>query len=248
MSGHSHYATIKRQKESKDAQKGQVFSRLVKEISLAARAGGGPDVNSNYKLRVAVDRARAANMPKDNIERAISKAIKTGGVLDEITYEGFGPQGVSVIVEAATDNKNRTSQEIKNIFERGGGGLGGPGSVSYNFKSQGLVIVKKENDVQSQTLKLIESGAEDINETNDAMEVYTAPADLTSIRQKIQEEGYDVISFDIVKIANSTQTVSNASDAEKILDFLDSINSNPDVQKVYANLDIPEDILKQLDK
>lgn len=246
MSGHSHYATIKRQKESKDAQKGQIFSRLAKEISIAAKVGGGGDVDSNYKLRVAVERARASNMPKDNIERAISKAIGSEGSLEEISYEGFGPLGVSVIVEVASDNKNRTSQEIKNLFERGGGSLAGPGSVSYNFESYGLIAVKKNHDIQKQTLKLIESGAEDIEETEDAIEVYVTPANLTDARSKIEAAGFEVTSFEIMKRPKNLQTITNPTDAERLLKFLDNISESPDVQKVYANLDISEDVLKQI--
>lgn len=246
MSGHSHYATIKRQKESKDAQKGQVFSRLAKEISIAAKVGGGGDIDSNYKLRVAVDRARAANMPKDNIERAISKAVGSGGSLEEIAYEGFGPSGVSVIVEVATDNKNRTAQEIKNLFERGGGSMGGPGSVAFNFEQLGLITVKKENDIDAQTLKLIELGAEDIEETDEDIEIYVASANLTKVRGDIENSGFSVTSFEITKRPKNLQSINNANDADRALKFLDTLNDNPDVQKVYANLDIPEETLKQI--
>lgn len=246
MSGHSHYATIKRQKESKDAQKGQAFSKLAKEISIAAKVGGGGDIDSNYKLRVAVERARSANMPKDNIDRAISKAIGSGGSMEEISYEGFGPSGISVVVEVATDNKNRTSQEVKNLFEKGGGSLGGPGSVSYNFEPFGLIAVVKESDFEKQTLKLIESGAEDIEETEDAIEVYVAPANLSNVRKKIEEYGFKITSFEIMKRPKILQSITNPVDAEKALKFLDNIDENQDVQKVYANLDIPEDVLKQI--
>lgn len=246
MSGHSHYATIKRQKESKDAQKGQVFSKMAKEISIAVKVGGGGDIDSNYKLRVAVDRARAVNMPKENIERAISKAVGSSGNIEEVTYEGFGPLGISVIVEAATDNKNRTSQEIKNLFERGGGSMAGPGSVSYNFDQLGFIAVKKEDNSENQTLRLIEFGAEDIEETEDALEIYVAPANLTKIRNLIEENGFSVTSFEIMKRPKSLQTINNVGEAEKVLRFLDNLEENPDVQKVYANLDIPQDILKEI--
>ncbi len=246
MSGHSHYATIKRQKESRDAQKGQMFSKLAKEISIAVKVGGGGDVDSNYKLRVAVERAKAANMPKDNIERAISKALGSKERVEEVTYEGFGPAGVAVIVEAATDNRNRTSQEIKNLFERGGGNLSGPGSVSYNFEQIGLIVIKKENNIEDQTLKLIELGADDIEETQDAIEVYVKPSLVTQIREKIELSGFKVISFEIMQRPKNVLSVDNLSDAQRVLKFLDTLNENPDVQKVYANVDISEDILKQI--
>lgn len=246
MSGHSHYATIKRQKESKDAQRGQVFSKLAKEISIAVKTGGGEDINSNYKLRVAIDRARAANMPKENIERAITRASGLEGKLEEISYEGFGPLGISVIVEVATDNKNRTAQEVKNLFERGGGSLAGPGSVAYNFETLGLIVVEKDTDLEKQTFKLIEIGAEDIEETEDALEVYVSPEKLSQIRNSIEESGYVVGSFEIVKKPKNLQTIDNLSDVEKALKFLDNMGENSDVQKVYANLDIPGDVLKQI--
>jgi YebC/PmpR family DNA-binding regulatory protein len=246
MSGHSHYATIKRQKESKDAKKGQIFSRLAKEISIAVKTGGGGDIDSNYKLRVAVDRAKAANMPKDNIERAIERSQQSTENLEEITYEGFGPSGVSVIVEAATDNRNRTAQEIKNFFERVGGSLGGPGSVSYNFKLFGLIAVEKEKDIENQTLQLIEMGAEDIEESDDAIEIYVSPQKLTQVREQIEDKGFKVTSFDIMKRPKNLQTVNDKENAKKIIKFLDDLEENPDVQNVYANLDVPEDILKQI--
>jgi YebC/PmpR family DNA-binding regulatory protein len=246
MSGHSHYATIKRQKESKDAQRGQAFSKLAKEISIAAKVGGGGDIDSNYKLRVAVERARAANMPKENIERAISKAVGSGGGLEEITYEGFGPFGISVIVETATDNKNRTSQEIKNLFERGGGSPAGPGSVSYNFDTFGMIAVDKNENSEDQVMRLIELGAEDIEETGDALEVYVAPTNLAQVRKSIEENGFTVTSFEIMKRPKNLQTIDNLQDAQKALKFLDNISENPDVQKVYANLDVPEDIIKEI--
>lgn len=246
MSGHSHYATIKRQKESQDAKKGQVFSKLVKEISVAVKSGGGGDIDTNYKLRVAVDRAKAANMPKDNIERAIKRSSESAEKLEEITYEGFGPSGVSVIVEAATDNKNRTAQEIKNLFERVGGSLGGPGSVSYNFKALGFVAVAKEKDTEDQILKLIEAGAEDINETGDAIEIYVEPSNLTRVREDVEGKGFNVTSFELLQRPKNLQTIEELEKAKKILKFLDELDEHPDVQKVYANLDIPEDVVDEI--
>jgi YebC/PmpR family DNA-binding regulatory protein len=247
MSGHSHYATIKRQKESEDAKRGQLFSKLVKEISVAVKTGGGGDIDTNYKLRVAVDRAKAANMPKDNVERAIKRSTESAGKMEEITYEGFGPSGVSVIVEAATDNKNRTAQEIKNLFERGGGNLGGPGSVSYNFDAFGLIAVKKEKDTEDQTLRLIEAGAEDIEETEDAIEIYVKPSKLTKVREDIESKGFKVTSFELLQRPKVVKKIENPNDAKKVLKFLDELEEQPDVQKVYANLDVPEDVVKEVE-
>src|SRR5258708_23459947 len=171
MSGHSHYATTHRQKELKDADKDQIFSKLARAITIAAKTGGGPDPDSNYKLRITIDKARAASMPKENIDRAISKA-EGGGDLDEVMYEGFGPSGVAVLVEVATDNRNRTNSEIKNLFEKNGGKMGSPGSVSFNFAPKGLLLVEKSCNIDEELLKLIDLGAEDVVEKDDVIEVF----------------------------------------------------------------------------
>src|SRR3989344_807087 len=174
MSGHSHYSTIKRQKGIKDAQKGRVFSKLSRLISLAVKAGGWiTDPSANYKLRMAIESARAANMPKENVERAISRAGVEAESLEEMTYEGYGPMGIAVIVEVTTDSRNRTGQEIKNIFERVGGSLGGPGSVSFNFDTQGLIVIPKSDNAQTQILNLIDMGVEDFQEEQDSIEIYS---------------------------------------------------------------------------
>ena len=246
MSGHSHYATIKRQKGLKDAAKGQIFSKLAKAIQIAVKAGGGGDPDANYKLRMAVDTARAANMPKDNIERAISRAASSSESYDEVSYEGFGPGGIGVIIDVATDNRNRTSQEIKNLFERGGGSLAGPGAVSFNFELKGLLTVKKEGNAEELMLKLIDAGVEDMEEQDDAIEVYVQPDKLTEVRDKLSEMGLTILSFELVKKPKSLQQVGSSQEAQKIFAFLDTLESHDDVQKVYTNIDIPEEILKQV--
>src|SRR4030065_2949100 len=157
MSGHSHYSTIKRQKEANDAAKGKVFSKMARAIAIAIKAGGGADPAQNYKLRIAIEQAKASNVPKSNIDRIPSRAQEEVSY-DEVSYEGYGPEGIPVIVESATDNKNRTSQEIKNIFERSGGSLAGPGSVSFNFEPKALIVVGKGGDVDSKMLKSIVFG------------------------------------------------------------------------------------------
>lgn len=244
MSGHSHYATIKRQKETKDAAKGSLFSKLAKAITIATKAGGGPDPASNFKLRMVMDAARAANMPKENIERAISKASGPE-TLEEVTYEGYGPSGVAVVVEVATDNRNRTGQEIKNIFERGGGSLAGPGAVSFNFESKGLLLIEKGPDPQSQMLSLIDLGVEDVEETVDAIEAYVAPDKLAELRQKLTEADFNVTSFEHYLKPRTLQTVSDPSEAKKVLRFLENLEAQEDVQKVNANVDIPDEIISQ---
>jgi YebC/PmpR family DNA-binding regulatory protein len=233
MSGHSHYATIKRQKAATDAARGNVFSKHSKAIMIAAK--GGADPESNFKLRVAIDKARGDNMPKDNIERAIAKATSEGGVLEEVTYEGFGPMGVSVMVEAATDNKNRTAQEVKNMFERVGGNLAGPGAVAYNFESKGFLLVKKSDDTDTQTLTIIDMGVEDITESEDGLEVYVSPEKLGEIRKKLEEAGYEVIEAELQMKPKSLVDVT-PEEADKIMKFLETLESHDDVQKVYVNI------------
>jgi len=247
MSGHSHYATIKRQKEAKDAARGQVFSKLAKAISVAIKTGGGANPDTNYKLRVAIDKAKAANMPKANIERAISKGTG-GGVLEEVTYEGFGPGGIAVIVEGATDNRNRTAQEIKGLFERGGGRLAGPGAVSFNFEPKGLLVIKKKKEIEAQILELIDLGAEDVDEAEDGIEVYVEANQLDKMKKILEREGFEVVSAELVQKPKTLQSVSGEKTASKALAFLDHLEKHEDVQKVFTNLDIPEEIMKKLEQ
>lgn len=247
MSGHSHYATIHRQKELNDAQRGRVFSKIAKEIVIAVKTGGGGvDPASNFKLRMVMEKARAANMPKDNVERALRQAQGKIEAVEEVTYEGFGPQGVAVVVETATDNRNRTGQEIKNIFERAGGSLAGPGAVSFNFESKGLIVVEKGNNSEEQMLKLIDLGVEDVEEVEDAIEVYVFPEKLGETKKKIGESGFMVKSAELYLKPKSLQTIDSVADAKKVLAFLDNLEDHNDVQKVYANIDIPADIMAQV--
>lgn len=242
MSGHSKWATIHRSKEVKDAKRGNLFSKLGRAISIAVKAGGGPDPSSNFKLRVAIEKARAADMPKDNIERAISRAAEAGA-LEEVNYEGFGPGGIGVIVEVATDNKNRTSQEIKNAFERGGGSLAGPGAVSFNFEQKGFLLVKKTDKPDEQMLALIEAGVEDVEETEDGIEVYTVPSKLAEVRNDLEGKGFEIVSMELYMAPNSLVTVSDPDVAKRAMSFLEGLEEGEDVQKVYSNLDVPENLL-----
>lgn len=246
MSGHSHYATIKHQKGLKDAQKGKVFSKLGRAISIAVKAGGGPDPEANYKLRMAIDTARASNMPKENIERAISKGVGGGVSLEEVSYEGFGPEGVAVIVEAATDNRNRTAQEIKNLFERGGGNLGGPGSVAFNFEHKGQIVVEKAENTEDQLLKLIDAGVDDVEESADGIDIYVAPDKLSEKNKVIKDMGFTIKSSELIQKPKMYTTLADPVKAQKVINFLDKFDENEDVQKVFANLDIPDDILSKI--
>lgn len=245
MSGHSHYSTIKRQKEANDAVRGQVFSKLSRAISIAVKTGGGSNPDSNYKLRVAMDKARAANMPKVNVERAISRGTG-GGALEEVTYEGFGPGGIAVMVEVATDNRNRSGQEIKNIFEKGTGSLAGPGAVSFNFEPKGFLIVNKDKNVEEQMLTLIDLGVEDIEETDDGIEVYVEASVLSQTREKLESKDFKVISTELVQKPRNYQSITEEKKASRALSFLDNLEKQDDVQKVFANINIPEDILEKI--
>lgn len=238
MSGHSKWATIHRAKEATDARRGMLFSKLSRAITIAARGGASPD--TNFKLRLAIDKARAANMPKDNIDRAVSRA--TGGEqVEEATYEGFGPGGIGVIVEVATDNKNRTAQEIKNLFERGGGNLGGPGSVSFNFEQMGYLQVAKSENTDEQILALIDAGAGDVEETDDSVDVYVVPGQTSQMRTHVEELGFKVKEMSLVMRPKNIISISSPEAAKKTVSFLESLESHNDVQQVYSNVDIPNE-------
>ena len=216
--------------------------RLAREIGIVVREGGGADPAFNYKLRMVLDKARAANMPKENIERAISKSA-SGVALERILYEGFGPGNISIMVEAATDNKNRTSQEIKNLFERGGGKMAGSGAVSFNFENKGLLVVQKEAKPDEQMLKMIDLGVEDIDETSDGFEVYTPPGKLYETKGELEKAGFTVTSAELYMKPKMFQTVAGSEDAKKAMAFIDLLNDQDDVQNVFSNLDIPDNLL-----
>jgi len=246
MSGHSHWATIKRQKESADQQRGKIFSKLSRAIAIAARQGADPE--TNFKLRLAIEKAKEYNLPKENILRAIRRGSgqEEGEKWEEITFEGYGPEGIGVIVETVTDNRNRTTAEIKNIFERAGGSLAGPGAVSYLFRKMGLITVKKEENPDEQILKLIDLGAEDVEEAADAIEIYTSPEDLKEIEEKIKNSGFGVKSAEITMRPVTPSLINDSQKAQRILKFMESLESHDDVQKVYASFDIPNEILAEI--
>lgn len=239
MSGHSKWSTIKHQKGAEDKKRGKLFSKLAKAISIAAREGGS-DVGSNVRLRFAINQAKQSNMPKVNVKRAIERGTGKGkeGRLEEATYEGFGPGKICVIVECITDNKNRTAAEIKSFFEKKGGGLGGPGSVSYLFKRKGLIILKKEKDWENQALKLIDLGVEDFAETGELIQVYTHPKELEEIKGKIAKAGFKVNQAEISLEPETLAPFSDPEKKEKIINFLSQLDDLDDVQKVYCNVDL----------
>ena len=246
MSGHSKWSTIKHQKGATDLKKGKVFSKLAKVITIAAREGTDP--NTNFKLRLEMERAKQVNMPKENIERAIAKARGgTGGEqLEKVVYEGFGPEGISVIVETTTDNRNRTTAAIKNLFERMGGSLGGPGSVAYQFQPMGLITVEKGPKPEEQILAMIDLGVEDVEEATDVLEVYVSSANLSKFKEKLEASGFKILETELVQRPKNEVKIANAEKAAKVLKFMDLLHEDDDVQKIYANFDIPEEILKNV--
>lgn len=235
MSGHSKWSTIKRKKEINDSARGKTFGKLSKAITVAVKSGGGTDPSLNYKLRVEIDKAKTLNMPKVNIERAIKKASNTKG-FDEVIYEGFGPNAVSILIETVTNNRNRTGQEIKKILDKAGGNLGGPGSVSFNFSQKGLILVEKDTDPETQMLRIIDNGVEEIEETAETIMVYVTPEEINKTESKLEKSGLKIKKTEIIQKPVNTQEVSNSKDKQKIYKLLNDLETHDDVQRVFSNL------------
>ncbi|MEK9146600.1 MAG: YebC/PmpR family DNA-binding transcriptional regulator [Patescibacteria group bacterium] len=249
MSGHSKWSTIKRQKGAADIKRGQVFTKLANAITIAAREGGGGDPASNFKLRLAIDQARAANMPKENIQRAIDRGIGKAGVgrLEAVTYEGYGPGKVALLVEATTDNKNRTTAEVKNVIERGGGSFATPGSVSWMFGEEGMIVVPKEGKTFEEIFEIsAEAGAEDIVDSGEQVEVYTKPQTLESVKKLLVEKGINPQSAEVVKKPVTTVGLTDRETAQKIFSLLEKLEGLDDVARVWSNFDIPDELLSQI--
>ena len=246
MSGHSKWSTIKRKKESADNKRGALFTKLAKEIQLAAKAGGG-DPATNFKLRLVIQRARSSNMPNDNIARAIAKATGAGDSdqLIEVSYEGFGPGGAAILVNAVTDNRNRTVAAIRHAFTRAGGSLGENGSVAWQFESRGALSVSLEgHDEDEVALAAIEAGAEDVETSEGSLEIQTAPGDLETVRQALTEAGYTVDHADLSMVPTVTVALEKGA-AAQTLRLLDGLEELEDVQRVYSNADFDEELLAQ---
>ncbi|MDP2585454.1 MAG: YebC/PmpR family DNA-binding transcriptional regulator [Candidatus Levybacteria bacterium] len=239
MSGHSKWATIKRAKGAADLKRGLTFTKISNAITVAVKASGGiTDPNSNFKLRLAVDEARAANMPKDNIERAIQKAVgKDAGEVSEVIYEGFAPEGVSVIIEATTDNTMRTTSEIKSIFNKEGGNFGQPGSVAYQFEQKGRIIINKNSKTIDELFEIaLQSGAEDIEDVEDKAVIQTAYSDLSSVAERLIKKGLVLEVVEAIRKPLVPIIISDPEKLQRIVNFLDKIDGLDDVQKVYSNL------------
>ena len=247
MSGHSKWASIKHKKAIVDSRKGKLFTKLARAIVVAAKEGGG-DIEGNAALALAVQKARDASMPKDNIQRAIDKGTGAGAdaeTWESVLYEGYGPGGVALLVEAMTDNRNRTGSEIRHMFTKHGGNLGEPGSVAYLFDKKGLVVVDAQRYSEDDLLVAVEAGAEDIAIDDDVFEVITDPSDFMTVRGALDEAGIEVETAEIQQRPKSLVTV-DADVATKLMRLIDGLEDNDDVDAVHANFDAPAEVLEQV--
>jgi YebC/PmpR family DNA-binding regulatory protein len=246
MSGHSKWSTIKHKKGAADAKRGKVFTRIIKEMTIAARLGGG-DPDGNPRLRAAVAEAKASNMPKDNIDRAIKRGTGEieGVIYEEVTYEGYGPGGVAIIVEAMTDNGNRTTPEIRHTFEKHGGNLGTPGSVRFQFDKKGYFAIEKSAVGEDKLMEIaLDAGADDLQTEDPEMyEIYTAPASFEAVRQALETNKIPTVEAKLDMIP-STYVAVDEGKTKGILRLLEILDDHDDVQNVYSNLDIPAEMME----
>ncbi len=246
MSGHSKWHTIKHKKGALDAKRGKIFTKLIKEITVAARTGGSGDVDSNARLRKAVTDAKAQNMPNDTIDRAIKRGTGEleGAQYDEVMYEGYGPNGVAVMVEAMTDNRNRTVAEIRHIFSKNGGNMGESGSVGWMFDKKGYIVVDKTAKSEEELFEIaIEAGADDMQDEGDVFEIYTTPNNFEAVSEAIKKAGIEPQASEISMIPQNYIKLEGG-DAKTMVKLYDALDDNDDVQKVYANFDIDESELE----
>jgi YebC/PmpR family DNA-binding regulatory protein len=244
MSGHSKWATIKRAKGANDAKRGKLFTQLGRELVIAAREGGG-DPDSNFRLRLVLDKAKRANMPKENIERAIKRGtgeLKDASAMEEVSYEGYGPHGTAFLVEVLTDNKNRAVADVRHVFSRLGGNLGADGCVAWMFSRKGYIAVRPGGqDPEEVALLAIDAGADDVEISDDLIEVYTAPSELRPVQEALSQE-FEVETAELSWIPQSTQTLDEHATLQtmKLIDALEDLD---DVQRVYTNLDISDEAM-----
>ncbi len=251
MAGHSKWANIKHKKSREDAKRGKLFSKLVKKITVAAR-NGGDDPEINNDLALAIQKAKDANMPKDNIQRAIKRGTGDleGVSYEEFVYEGYAPAGVALYMNIMTDNRNRAASEIRHVLSKNGGNLGENGCVSWMFERKGqLIIDRSEVDVDEDEIMMatLEVGAEDINITEDSIDIITDPSDLKDIRSQLEDDGYKFDSGDVVMLPENEIALEDSSDAKKVLKLIDALEDHDDVQDVYANFDIADEVMTEIE-
>jgi YebC/PmpR family DNA-binding regulatory protein len=248
MSGHSKWATIKHKKGAADAKRGKLFAKLIRQVEVAARQGGG-DPESNPTLRTMFQKARDSSVPLDTIQRAVKRGTGEleGVIYEQITYEGYAPHGVAVLVEVLTDNRNRTGPELRTIFNRAGGSMAEPGAVAWQFDRKGSIIVDRAADEEELMLAALDAGAEDIADDGEAWRITTPPSDLHVVRTALEEAGFAVESSDQVMVAANLVPLDSAGDARSVLNLIDTLEDNDDVQAVHANFDIADDVFAALE-
>jgi YebC/PmpR family DNA-binding regulatory protein len=246
MSGHSKWATIKHQKGAKDKARGKLFAKILRQVEVAAREGGG-DPESNPTLRTMFQKARDASVPMDTIQKAIKRGTGEleGVTYESITYEGYASGGIAVLVDVLTDNRNRTGAEVRSLFTKLGGSMAEPGAVAWQFERKGTVVVDRTADEETLMLTALDAGAEDLADEGEAWRVTTPPTDLHKVRTAIEESGMAVLDADLTMLPTSTVSVDSVEAAKKVLRLIDALDEHDDVQNVYANFDISDDILEQ---
>lgn len=246
MSGHSKWSQIKRQKGVADARRGQLFTKLAKEITVAAREGGGSDPDSNFRLRLAIQKAKSENMPSENIERAVKRGTGEGEAahLEEIIYEGYGPGGTAILIEALTDNRNRTVAEIRSTFTRNGGSLGESGCVAWVFEQKGIIVTPLAGDTEEIAMWAIDAGADDVKIEDESIEVYTASEDLEAVRHALEAKDVPIQSAELSMIPKSTVTL-DAKDAQQALRLLEKLDEIDDTQRVHTNAEFPAEVMER---
>ena len=243
MSGHSKWKTIKRKKGAEDARRGKLFTRLAREIAIAAKGGGDP--NSNSSLRLMLDKARANNMPKENIERAIKRGTGEleGGELEEVFYEGYGPHGVALMIKCLTDNRNRTISDVRRIFNRSGGSMAEAGAVGWMFDTRGYITIERDDQDPDEIFMLaVDAGAQDVETSDDYIEIYTEPGDLHWVRESLTSRGLHIDDAELSLVPKSMMTLDE-KDTLQVMNMIELLEELDDVQQVYSNLDISEEIL-----
>jgi len=245
MSGHSKWSTIKRKKGAKDAKRGATFSKVARLIEVSAKGGADPDMN--FKLKLAIAKAKEVNMPNSNIEKAIQKGSGTGeesSNIEEVAYEGLAPGNVGVIIQTVTDNKNRTVSEIRHLFSKNGGTFGT--SVAWQFENMGVIQIAKTNNLEEMQLAIIDSGAIDFEDIGDVLEVHTQPKELDKIKNKLEQAGLLVKSATLEMVAKNKTVIQDKTIASKVLNFLDLLEDHDDISEIYSTLDVPDEVLSQL--